>query len=274
MSTSVQHKRFERLVGVTDRELCLKGEILRGEVGSGLHGTGLPGKEDRDEMGVVIEPPDRVLGNKQFEHYIYRDQPEGVKAEPGDLEQTWYSLRKFMKLATQGNPSILVLLYCPDSHIVARTTYGLRLQQLAPQIVSMNAADRFLGYLKSQKERLLGIKQKHTPNRPELIEQFGFDTKYAMHACRLGLQGVELLETGKLIEPISEPNSTLLKDIRAGKHTLEEAIEFIGDAERKLTFLRDNPTLCNVNKEPNYEEINQFLTEAYTTTWVDLYEVI
>jgi len=29
-------------------------EILRSEVGSTLHGTGLPGQEDRDEMGVFI----------------------------------------------------------------------------------------------------------------------------------------------------------------------------------------------------------------------------
>ena len=31
--------------------------ILLVEVGSTAHGTGLPGGEDHDEMGVVIEPP-------------------------------------------------------------------------------------------------------------------------------------------------------------------------------------------------------------------------
>jgi hypothetical protein len=33
-------------------------------------------------------------------------------------------------------------------------------------------------------------------NRAELVEQFGYDTKYAIHTLRLGHQGVEFLETG------------------------------------------------------------------------------
>jgi hypothetical protein len=36
--------------------------ILLVRVGSTAHGTGLPGKEDQDEMGVVIESPIDVLG--------------------------------------------------------------------------------------------------------------------------------------------------------------------------------------------------------------------
>src|SRR6266516_3151047 len=36
--------------------------ILLVEVGSTAHGTGLPGGEDHDEMAVVIETPDQVLG--------------------------------------------------------------------------------------------------------------------------------------------------------------------------------------------------------------------
>ena len=36
--------------------------ILLVEVGSTAHGTGLPGGEDHDEMGVVVEGPQEVLG--------------------------------------------------------------------------------------------------------------------------------------------------------------------------------------------------------------------
>src|SRR5262245_3116476 len=36
--------------------------ILLVEVGSTAHGTGLPGGEDQDEMGVVVESPAEVLG--------------------------------------------------------------------------------------------------------------------------------------------------------------------------------------------------------------------
>jgi uncharacterized protein len=43
----------------------------------------------------------------------------------------------------------------------------------------------------------------HT-NRPELVAVHGYDTKYAMHALRLGLQGIELLTTGRT--PCLHPN--------------------------------------------------------------------
>jgi hypothetical protein len=36
--------------------------ILLVEVGSTAHGTGLPGSEDHDEMGVPIESPEELLG--------------------------------------------------------------------------------------------------------------------------------------------------------------------------------------------------------------------
>ena len=41
----------------------------------------------------------------------------------------------------------------------------------------------------------------HT-NRPELVAVHGYDTKYAMHALRLGLQGIELLTTGRITLPV------------------------------------------------------------------------
>ena len=48
-------------------KLAFENEILRGEVGSTAHGTGHEGQEDRDEMGVCIEPPAYVCGLSKFE---------------------------------------------------------------------------------------------------------------------------------------------------------------------------------------------------------------
>jgi hypothetical protein len=62
----------------------------------------------------------------------------------------------------------------------------------AHRFVSRLAASRFLGYLQSQRAAMTGEVGAHT-NRPELVAEHGYDTKYAMHALRLGVQGVELL---------------------------------------------------------------------------------
>jgi RNA repair pathway DNA polymerase beta family len=53
--------------------------ILLVEVGSTAHGTGLPGGEDHDEMGVVVEPPTQVLGvgERGMRSVMQRTQPEG-----------------------------------------------------------------------------------------------------------------------------------------------------------------------------------------------------
>jgi hypothetical protein len=70
--------------GTEFREIAGQNTILRGQVGSGLHGV-TTGADDRDEMGVCIEPPAYVIGNARFEQYQFRTQPEGVRSGPGDL---------------------------------------------------------------------------------------------------------------------------------------------------------------------------------------------
>ena len=57
-------------------------------------------------------------------------------------------------------------------------------------------------------------------NRPELIEAHGFDTKYAMHAARLGHQGLELLATVRLTLPLPEPARSEVMAIRLGERSL------------------------------------------------------
>jgi hypothetical protein len=59
------------------------------------------------------------------------------------------------------------------------------------------------GNLHGQKERLLGSRGQRV-NRPELVQAHGYDTRYAMHAARLGYQGLELLETGELTLPMPD----------------------------------------------------------------------
>jgi hypothetical protein len=66
------------------RQVAERGLILRGLVGSTVHGLSNPGTDDRDEMGVCIEPPEYVIGLRGFEHDVSRTQPEGVPSGPGD----------------------------------------------------------------------------------------------------------------------------------------------------------------------------------------------
>ena len=82
------------------RSIALDGLILHGLVGSTVHGLGNPATDDRDEMGICVEPPENVVGLRRFDHYVSRTQPDGVPSGPGDLDLTVYGLRD---LAASGN---------------------------------------------------------------------------------------------------------------------------------------------------------------------------
>ncbi|MFE3052325.1 DNA polymerase beta superfamily protein [Nocardia sp. NPDC059239] len=242
--------------------------VLLGQVGSGLHGV-TTGGDDRDEMGVCIEPPSMTIpvttnGQALFEQYIYRSQPEGVRSGAGDLDLTVYSLRKWSALAAQGNPTVLLLAFIPEQEIVIDSDIGADLQSRRHMWLSREVAHRFAGYLVSQRDQLLGVKSKKHTNRPELVEQYGFDSKFAYHMVRLGLQGVELLTTGRITLPIPEPDRTWLQELRRGEHTKDEALD---RAAHLLAELNHLAVHADLPEHPDRAAINRWLTDTYQQWW-------
>ena len=94
------------------RRIAERGMILRVQVGSGVHGTAIAGQDDRDELGVCLEPPEFVTGLArvpngmrgvgpsirfgQYERHTAWDRPGGVanRSGAGDLDVVIYSARK------------------------------------------------------------------------------------------------------------------------------------------------------------------------------------
>src|SRR3712207_5861454 len=205
--------------GDAARRIAEEGCILRTVVGSTVHGLANAGTDDRDEMGVCVEPPEYVLGLRPFEHWVFRTQPEGAPSGPGDLDLTVYGLRKYCRLAAKGSPTVLLLLFVEGEHVMVRDALGARLQALAPAFVSKRTGRSFLGYVDAQRRGLLG--ERHTPRARELSAAHGYDTKYAMHALRIAHQGHELLTTGRISLPVGEPERSRLMDVRRGEVPLD-----------------------------------------------------
>jgi hypothetical protein len=235
--------------------------ILRGEVGSRVLGVSVDGTDDRDEMGICLEPPETVTGLDRFEHFIYRTQPDGVRSGPGDLDLVVYSLRKWMRLALKGNPSVLMVLFSPDPMVFEDEAREIRLEP--ERFVSKHAGYAFLNYLLSQRAQLTGERPKKHTNRPELVERYGFDTKFAYHAVRLGLQGAEFLTAGRLELPMAEPIRQRLLSLRQGGMTLAETLEWATEAEDALRRAIDATTA----DEPDRAWANHYLHRAYSSWW-------
>lgn len=244
------------------REIAESGTIIRAPVGSTLHGLHNPGTDDRDEMGVCIEPPDYVLGLRKFEHFVYRTQPEGVQSGPGDLDLTVYGLRKYCRLALKGSPTTLLLLFVPPESLLVRTALGDELQALAPAVVSRRTGKAFLGYLAAQRRGLVG--DRHAPRTRERSAEHGYDTKYAMHALRIGHQGDELLSTGAITLPVPEPTRSRLMQVRAGSVALEDVLEELDQVVGRLERLAGADELP---EKPDQEAIDSYLTRAYQQFW-------
>jgi hypothetical protein len=222
--------------------------ILETIVGSTLHGTNVEdGLEDLDLMAIVLEDKLDFIGFNQKDTWVSRTKPEGVRSEAGDTDYVAYGLKKYLSLALKGNPTVLLALFAPPISIRISTPEGLELQRLAPKIVSKKIFDPFRGYMKQQHERLLGTLGQKNVTRPELIEKYGFDTKYAGHIVRLGIQGKQLLDCGRLALPMNKADRNLVVEVRTGKHTLNQVSELIKTLESELvssyntSFLQDYP---------------------------------
>lgn len=245
-------------------QIATENEILRGVVGSVALGLNLPGTDDRDEMAVFIEPMRYGLGFGEFDHLITRDQPEGVRSQPGDLDSTAYSLTKYLKLALSGNPSVLMLLYLPE--YINQEPDGVTLVELRDSIVSQKALPRFLGYLTQQKLRLQGELGQKNVHRPELVEKYGYDTKYAMHALRLGYQGIELATTGMLTLPLPSDVRSLLLGVRQGLVDLPYVLYAIQQQEVALREETDDGGRV-LRPQPDYDKVYAWACDTYLHWW-------
>jgi hypothetical protein len=91
-----------------------------------------------------------------------------------------------------------------------------------------------------------------------------YDTKYAMHMLRLGHQGIEFMETGRLSLPMREPVRSHLMDVRCGRSSLAEVLTECRELEIQLhALLRSSP----LPPEPDLDRVERFVMNAYALAW-------
>ncbi len=265
------------------RRIAERGLVLRTQVGSGVHGTAIGGQDDRDEMGICLEPKEFVTGLarvpagsdatnmtvpfEQYERHTVWDEPGGLsnRSGAGDLDVVVYSARKWARLALAGNPTVLLVLFAPDDETMFRNAAGVELVDNAHRFVSRLAADRFLGYLRRQRAAMTGEVGAHT-NRPELVAAHGYDTKFAMHALRLGVQGIELLTTGRITLPVPTRDRERLRSIRRGEVPLADVVAAIAAAERELERLSASDAVAD---QPDREWVDGWLHRSHVAYWAE-----
>lgn len=238
-------------------------EILRSEVGSTLYGTGLPGNEDRDEMGIYIEHPASVFGFRNCDHWVKRTAKEGERSTSTDVDLMMYSARKWASLALNGNPSVIALLFAPDGVLVSCDWWGRDLRNHAYWFASKRAGNAFLGYMEQQRQRMVG--QRGRAGRVRVMPDGGVDWKYAMHMLRLGYQGVEFLKDGRLTLPVPGDLGDHLRAVRRGEVPFDRVVtESEGLEARVKSLLAETSPLPD---EPDRKAVAKWLEAAHRETW-------
>lgn len=247
----------------TRREIADANRIIKIVNGSRLYGT-FTTDSDYDYIGVFVEPPEYVFSDRKIETAPLHNRGSQEKTAPGDQDGQQYSLRHFLKLALDGNPSILTAFFAGPEFWEESDAAGELLMSFAPDVVSMQAAPRFKGYLKNQLDRLTGVRTGHIPNRPELVEKYGYDTKYAMSVARLALQGIEFFETGRIESPMCASDIKYLQNMRHGLFSYDQCVDDIQKLEMRLyaAIAEDN-----LPDEPNYERIYCASQEIHQLKW-------
>ena len=235
-------------------------EILRIEVGSSLHGINLPGNDDLDLMGVTVEPPRAITGLYNFEQVVWRTAGEGERSGPNDIDLTVYGLKKWMRLAVAGNPSIILLLYAPADFRSITSELADELIELRGDIVSHDAGKRFLGYLHGQRQRAIDGRRGRRGIRE------GRSEKWTSHMLRLGYQGIELLTTGTIQLPMPTVSRETCLAAKRGDMSLDEALLLAEELEHRLkSLVDDKPSV--LPKRSNVPKIEAWMYHAYQSCW-------
>lgn len=245
---------------LTRRDVNWKNVLAIAEVGSTAHGIALEGTDDLDLTVIRMEEwQELITGSEGRQSMMIRTQPEGVRSRMGDIDLQVYTARKFARLALGGNPSILNVLYVPSYHHQNEGWKQLRLglQRFAP---SRRAGSAFLGYMRQQMERWQGYRGQRNVTRPELVEAYGFDTKYAAHIIRLGFQGRVFMEESRIPIPLPDDFAAEIRSLRTGGLTQDEALAW---ASRVENDLHEAIAVSKLPQGPNIAGADGLLAEVY-----------
>lgn len=244
MASKTQYLNKRSLLKAAPKFLdtCVQYEVVMGSTAYGVS----HGDSDMDVYGFAIPPRDQIFPHlqghihgfddefksfNQFQqHHIWDDQALGGKGREYDL--TIYSIVKFFRLLANCNPNIIDSLFVPRRCVLYSTALGELVREQRHLFLHKGCWPTFKGYAYKQMHKM----RTKVPEgkRAKLVEEFGFDVKFAYHVVRL-LNEVEQIMVEKNIE--LDRNSEQLKAIRRGDWDQQQVEEYFFEKEKQLERL-------------------------------------
>jgi hypothetical protein len=130
--------------------------IFKCKVGSYLYGTN-HSESDEDFYGVFLPSTEDLLSIQKCPEELVDNvkNSDGPRNTFGDTDCKYFSLQKFLKLAAEGQPGQLEMLFAPKSSILIETEEWKEIKENKSLFLSKNSISPFLGFALSQAHRAM-----------------------------------------------------------------------------------------------------------------------
>lgn len=233
--------------------------ILLARSGSKAYGLAVETSDD-DFVGIFYETREQIFGPSVSDSVQRRTAPSGERSSAGDVELSMHALRKIAGIMAKGNPNSLELLFFRDHPIM--TPAGRMLIDGRDIFIGAGAGRHHLGFLRSQRAQLLGTRRPSV-KRADLMSEHGYDTKFAMHALRVGLQGIQIMTERRMEFPFTGETRDRLLAVRRGEVPLDDAILMIDDVAARLETIVD----AGAMQESDQEAVSRLVADVHLMLW-------
>ncbi len=184
-------------------------------------------------------------------HHVYDPGPQK------EYDLTVYSIVKYFRLCLDNNPNLIDSLFTPRFAVLHSTQVSEMVRENRQLFLHKGAWSTFKGYAYSQLHKMSS--KEPIGKRIEMVEQHGYDVKFAYHTVRLLDEIEQILTTGDID---LQRNREQLKAIRRGEWTEEEVRQWASDKERQLEELYAKSEL---RPTPDEEAVKSLLLACLET---------
>jgi predicted nucleotidyltransferase len=200
-----------------------------------VYGFAIPTKED-----VFPHLKGEIEGFGRQKQYFETWQQHHVDDKEANKQYDFqvYSIVRYFSLCMENNPNMIDSLFTPANCVIHSTQVTEMIRENRKMFLHKGSWHKFKGYAFSQMHKM-DIK-KPEGKRKEMVEEFGFDVKFAYHVVRLLNEVEQILIEGDLD---LQRNREQLKSIRRGEWTKERIEQYFADKERSLEELYTKSTI-------------------------------
>lgn len=205
---------------------------------------------DVDVYGFCIPPKADIFphligeipGFGKQSHRFDQYQQHHVADEKNKKEYDFsiYSIVKYFDLCMSCNPNMIDSLFTPRNCVTYSSFISENIRTKRRMFLHKGAYHRYRGYAYQQLHKLNNKNPDESSKRKDLIEKFGYDTKFAYHLIRILNQIEQIMMEGDLD---LQRNNEMHKSIRRGEWTKEEVLEWAANKEKDLDKLYHSSTI-------------------------------